>query len=75
MFSLIFLAGMTNKEVVDQVPNGYRMSQPTGCPDSLYDMMKKCWNSDPQSRPTFEFLYHYMDDYFVATEPDYKEPD
>ncbi|XP_072015339.1 tyrosine-protein kinase STK-like [Amphiura filiformis] len=67
--------GLNNKEVVDQVPNGYRMPQPQGCPDSMYDMLKKCWHSDPQSRPTFEFLYHFMDDYFVATEPNYKDPE
>ncbi|XP_072015340.1 tyrosine-protein kinase Yes-like [Amphiura filiformis] len=67
--------GMTNQEVLTQVQIGYRMPCPEGCPDSMYDMMKKCWHQDPQSRPTFEFLHSFMDDYFVATEPNYKEPD
>ncbi|XP_071965773.1 tyrosine-protein kinase Fyn-like [Antedon mediterranea] len=67
--------GMMNMEVLEQVDRGYRMPKPSNCPDSLFDLMMKCWNKEPQSRPTFEFLHHYLDDYFVATEPDYKEAD
>ena len=66
---------MTNQEVLTQVQIGYRLPCPEGTPDSMYEMMKKCWHKDPQSRPTFEFLHSYMDDYFVATEPNYKDAD
>ena len=66
---------MSNKEVVEQVPNGYRMTKPYTCPDSLYEMLRKTWHNNPQERPTFEFLFSFMDDYFVATEPNYRDPD
>lgn len=67
--------GMVNMEVLEQVERGYRMPKPQQCPDSLYELMMKCWHKDSQSRPTFEFLHSYLDDYFVATEPNYKEAD
>ncbi len=64
---------MVNMEVLEQVERGYRMSKPQQCPDSLYELMLKCWHKDAQSRPTFEFLHSFLDDYFVSTEPNYKE--
>ncbi|XP_070555641.1 tyrosine-protein kinase Yes-like [Ptychodera flava] len=67
--------GMMNREVLEQVERGYRMPKPQNCPDSLYDLLLECWNKDPSRRPTFEFLHSYLDDYFVSTEPNYKEPE
>ncbi|XP_077991094.1 tyrosine-protein kinase Yes-like [Glandiceps talaboti] len=67
--------GMMNREVLEQVERGYRMPKPHNCPDSLYEIMLQCWHKDPSQRPTFEFLYNFLDDYFVATEPNYKEPE
>lgn len=74
MFSMFF-AGMPNREVLEQVERGYRMNKPRNCPDSMYDIMKKCWDKVSQNRPTFEYLYNFFDDYFVSTEPNYKESD
>ncbi|CAG2173419.1 unnamed protein product, partial [Oppiella nova] len=45
------------------------------CPDSYYDMMLKCWDEVPENRPTFEYLYHFFEDYFVATERQYHKAD
>ncbi|XP_071965859.1 tyrosine-protein kinase Fyn-like [Antedon mediterranea] len=58
-------------EVLERVDRGYRMPKPLNCPETLYILMKNCWNKEPLLRPTFEFIHHYLDDYFVATEPDY----
>eukprot|EP00057_Strongylocentrotus_purpuratus_P017869 XP_011672343.1 PREDICTED: proto-oncogene tyrosine-protein kinase Src [Strongylocentrotus purpuratus] len=74
-FGRIPYPGMTNREVLDQVDLGYRMPKMHHCPDSLYEIMLKCWHKDPQQRPTFEFLHFCLDDYFVSTEPNYKEAD
>ncbi|XP_070557162.1 tyrosine-protein kinase yes-like [Ptychodera flava] len=68
-------AGMNGREVLEQIERGYRMPKPMHCPDSLYEMMEKCWAKEPFDRPTFEFLHGYLDDYFVATEPGYREAD
>ncbi|XP_023242337.1 tyrosine-protein kinase Src64B-like [Centruroides sculpturatus] len=67
--------GMHNREVIEQVERGYRMPKPNNCecPDSVYAVMLQCWDGDPEKRPTFEFLFGHFDDYFVSTEPSYRD--
>ncbi|CAH1253440.1 tyrosine-protein kinase Fyn-like isoform X1 [Branchiostoma lanceolatum] len=67
--------GMSNKEVIEEVSRGYRMPQIRDCPDSLFELMQQCWHRDPEERPTFEYIGSFLDDYFTATEPNYKEPE
>lgn len=75
--SSLALTGMTGSEVLQRVEQGYRMQRPSQdrfvCTEVLYDMMLKCWDRVPESRPTFSFLYSFFDDYFVSAEPNYKE--
>ena len=59
--------GMTDDEVLEQVEQGYHMPQPPGCLSSLYQIMLKCWKTNPIERPTFEYLKHRLEDYFVST--------
>lgn len=66
---------MMNKEVLEQVDRGYRMPKPAHCPDSMYEMMLKCWDKKAANRPTFEYLAQFFDDYFISTEPSYKDAD
>ena len=53
---------MYNREVLEQVDRGYRMpimmiSSNEMCPTSLYEeLMMKCWNKNPEERPTFEHI-------------------
>ena len=61
--------GMTNADVKEQIGRGYKMPQPPGCPEPLYQIMLYCWNKEPKRRPTFEYLQHTLKDYFVSTEP------
>uniref|UniRef100_A0A4X1SNE7 Macrophage-stimulating protein receptor n=1 Tax=Sus scrofa TaxID=9823 RepID=A0A4X1SNE7_PIG len=35
---------------------GRRLPQPEYCPDSLYEVMQRCWAADPAARPTFGAL-------------------
>jgi fyn-related kinase len=51
---------MTNDEVKQQVPQGYRMPPPMGCPGKLYDIMLKCWQKGPANRPKFETLQRQL---------------
>uniref|UniRef100_A0A8C5CWI8 Tyrosine-protein kinase n=1 Tax=Gadus morhua TaxID=8049 RepID=A0A8C5CWI8_GADMO len=67
--------GMVNREVLEQVERGYRMPCPTGCPESLHEMMRQCWKKDPDERPTFEYIQSFLEDYFTATEPQYQPGD
>ena len=33
---------------------GYRMPAPEGTPPLIYDLMRKCWEGDPDDRPHFD---------------------
>lgn len=66
---------MQNREVLEQVERGYRMAKSTYTPDPVYDVMLQCWDKVPEKRPTFEYLFGFFDDYYIATEPNYKESD
>lgn len=55
---------MTNFQVVQQLPKGYRMSCPLNCPKYLYDIMSECWKDSPADRPTFETLQWKLEDFF-----------
>lgn len=72
------LLGWSGREVLEQIERGYRMPKPRHekleTPDTLYEIMLKCWDKRPDNRPTFEYLYNFFDDYFVSTEPNYKDP-
>uniref|UniRef100_A0A914W1W1 Protein kinase domain-containing protein n=1 Tax=Plectus sambesii TaxID=2011161 RepID=A0A914W1W1_9BILA len=50
---------ISTRDVVFEVENGYRMPRPAICPQSVYDLMLKCWAKFPDDRPSFEFL-HYI---------------
>ncbi|KAM8831634.1 tyrosine-protein kinase FRK-like [Spinachia spinachia] len=47
---------MTNYQVVQRVPQGYRMPIPPNCPKVMYDIMADCWKEKEDDRPTFETL-------------------
>jgi serine/threonine protein kinase len=68
--------GMTHPQVIYEVKeNSYRMPKPQGlCTDPYYAMMLKCWHEDPYQRPTFDSLYHFFNDYFINTQPCYRNP-
>jgi len=68
-------AGMHNTEVIEQVQRGYRIPKPNNCdcPDEVYRTMRDCWHSDPDKRPTFEFLANFFDAYNVSSEQSYRD--
>ena len=66
---------MNNREVLEQVDRGYRMPKSPNTPDHVYEKMLECWDKDAEKRPTFEFLFTLFDDYFISTEPNYRETD
>ncbi|KAM7410383.1 hypothetical protein PAMA_001701 [Pampus argenteus] len=37
----------------NKIKSGYRMSKPEHAPHDVYEMMMKCWNSEPEKRPCF----------------------
>eukprot|EP00062_Callorhinchus_milii_P019430 gi/632973986/ref/XP_007903421.1/ PREDICTED: tyrosine-protein kinase Srms [Callorhinchus milii] len=53
--------GMTNKDVVEKVNNGYRLPCPNGCSKDVYAIMLRCWNISEENRPTFIDLKNELD--------------
>ncbi|XP_030068032.1 protein-tyrosine kinase 6 isoform X2 [Microcaecilia unicolor] len=47
-------AGMDNAEASAEVSRGYRMPQPSNCPNMIYKIMSECWKTEPSKRPTFQ---------------------
>uniref|UniRef100_A0A673XGF8 Platelet-derived growth factor receptor alpha n=1 Tax=Salmo trutta TaxID=8032 RepID=A0A673XGF8_SALTR len=37
----------------NKIKSGYRMAKPEHAPADVYEMMIKCWNSEPEKRPSF----------------------
>merc|ERR1712146_234024 len=48
--------GMTNAQVMEHVLKGGFHSQPAQCHDSVYAVMKLCWQANAAKRPTFRKL-------------------
>ncbi|XP_030603091.1 platelet-derived growth factor receptor beta-like isoform X2 [Archocentrus centrarchus] len=44
------------QEFYSALKRGYRMTRPEHTPDDMYDLMKRCWEEKPQSRPSFSSL-------------------
>lgn len=40
-------------DIMQFVERGYRMDPPDGCPPVIYQIMKDCWQTDPNARPNF----------------------
>ncbi|NXH42490.1 BLK kinase, partial [Dicaeum eximium] len=64
--------GMTNPEVIRNLERGYRMPCPESCPGELYSVILKCWRSNPEERPTFEYLQSVLEDFYTSTEKQYE---
>ncbi|KAI8490900.1 hypothetical protein Bbelb_313190 [Branchiostoma belcheri] len=52
---------MTGKELMKLLPDGYRLEKPALCPQEIYDVMRRCWETLPENRPTFPDLKVTLD--------------
>jgi len=48
--------GVKNADVIGLIESGERLSKPVRCPDSLYELMLKCWRYEPDKRPSFRYI-------------------
>ena len=39
-----------------KIADGLRPDKPTICPDDLYALMKRCWDAEPDKRPSFQAI-------------------
>ncbi|XP_070553346.1 uncharacterized protein [Ptychodera flava] len=43
---------LANNQILEMITHGTRLSRCPGCPTDLYEVMKDCWNSNADSRPS-----------------------
>uniref|UniRef100_A0A3P9AAK2 Tyrosine-protein kinase n=1 Tax=Esox lucius TaxID=8010 RepID=A0A3P9AAK2_ESOLU len=55
---------LTNYQVIQRLPTGYRMPCPPHCPKVMYDIMSDCWKENDMDRPTFETLQWKLEEFF-----------
>lgn len=54
--------GLSNRECRERVELGYRMPAPDGTPSEVYDVMMKCWEYEPENRPSFVGVHKLLKD-------------
>ena len=52
--------GMTNEEVMEAVPQGYRMFIPRDCPEPFDQLMTNCWKYNDYERPNFKDIFDVL---------------
>jgi tyrosine-protein kinase Fer len=52
--------GLTNSQAREKVDEGYRMPPPENTPDSVYQLMMRCWDQEPKNRPHFDEIYREL---------------
>nr|5U6B_A Chain A, Tyrosine-protein kinase receptor UFO [Homo sapiens]5U6B_B Chain B, Tyrosine-protein kinase receptor UFO [Homo sapiens]5U6B_C Chain C, Tyrosine-protein kinase receptor UFO [Homo sapiens]5U6B_D Chain D, Tyrosine-protein kinase receptor UFO [Homo sapiens] len=66
--------GVENSEIYDYLRQGNRLKQPADCLDGLYALMSRCWELNPQDRPSFTELREDLENTLKALPPA-QEPD
>ncbi|XP_071836506.1 tyrosine-protein kinase yes-like [Apostichopus japonicus] len=54
-------AGVQASEIYSKIESGYRLPKPRFCSEKVYKVMGKCWDEDPEMRPTFIYLHRFLE--------------
>eukprot|EP00056_Hartaetosiga_gracilis_P016428 m.5000 g.5000 ORF g.5000 m.5000 type:complete len:591 (-) comp4094_c0_seq2:163-1935(-) len=65
---------MEARDVIHKLEDGYRMEEPSQCPEGLYTVMCDCWEMKPQDRPTFNDLKVTLEELHNASKGDEPKP-
>ncbi|CAB3992113.1 hepatocyte growth factor receptor-like, partial [Paramuricea clavata] len=63
--------GISNLDVFTYLLAGERMAIPTRCPWTITELMKQCWENQPDNRPSFAMMVKMLHDY-VANERNFQ---
>ena len=48
--------GKMNDQVMNEVRRGHTLARPDDCPESIFEIMRSCWQMEPHRRPSFSDL-------------------
>jgi serine/threonine protein kinase len=60
-FGKVPYAQFNNSETVEKVLSGFRLTPPENTPPKIAELMLKCWQSDPNLRPTFGDIFNLLE--------------
>ncbi|XP_006811442.1 tyrosine-protein kinase STK-like [Saccoglossus kowalevskii] len=66
-------AALGTQETLNFLARNERMAKPHECSNALYELMLKCWEQEPFNRPTFEFMFSYLDAFSISSQEQYSE--
>lgn len=60
---------LTDEQVIENAGEFFRdqgrqvyLSRPPACPQTLYELMLRCWSREPEQRPPFAQLHRFLAD-------------
>lgn len=59
---------MNDKDVMNKVPMGIRLTKPLNCSFQLYDLMTNCWKHEAESRPNFVEILRILQEFNLNPE-------
>jgi hypothetical protein len=54
--------GLHGQEVIQYLENGERLECPVECPESVYSLMRACWEFETEKRPPFSLIKDTLSD-------------
>ncbi|XP_062498996.1 tyrosine-protein kinase receptor TYRO3-like [Corticium candelabrum] len=58
--------GLDNTHVLEYIAGGARMKIPNGCPHKIYNIMLRCWEEEPLTRPSFTVIAGELEEILVV---------
>ena len=58
-------SGMSNAKARELIDNGYRLPCPPKTPQTVYKLMTKCWQYEPENRPHFSEIKRELEERYV----------
>ncbi|XP_042898990.1 tyrosine-protein kinase Shark isoform X2 [Parasteatoda tepidariorum] len=54
--------GMIGRDILKMFERNERLMKPESCPESAYNLMRRCWEYKAEDRPTFAEIYEILKD-------------
>ncbi|CAH8667117.1 unnamed protein product [Schistosoma bovis] len=55
---------LSHTEIIKLLEHGDRLTRPSQCPESIYQLMLKCWSADRTERPKFIYIRNCLKEIF-----------